>query len=73
MALTSTTDSLSTIPTSATPNTPDMIRAHALWLVALAVWFWEDFEPRVSAKHLLVLGAGALILNTAIVALLVFR
>jgi hypothetical protein len=50
MALTSTTDSLSTIPRTATPKTESFVRAHAVWLAALAVWFLNDFEVPVSGR-----------------------
>lgn len=58
MALTSTTDSLSTTPIPATPNTPGTIRQHAIWLAALAVWFWHEFEVPVAGRHLLAIIAG---------------
>lgn len=58
MALTSTTDSLSTIPRTATPKTESFVRAHAVWLAALAVWFLNDFEVPVSGRHLVAISAG---------------
>ncbi len=73
MALTSSTDSLSTIPTSATPNLLGIFRAHAIWLAALAVWFWQHFEVRISVKHLCALLFGLTIVNVAIIALAVSR